>query len=94
MRVRARKDDNHIELVAVFRTLGFSVMDTASLGNGCPDLMCARNNQTWAIEIKDGNKMPSQRKLTPDEIVFKDTWKGRYALIESVADVLALVRNI
>jgi Holliday junction resolvase len=93
MRIRARKDDNHTDIVGTFRAIGFSVLDTANLGNGAPDLFVSKNNQTWAIEIKDGKKSPSQRKLTPDEVKFKDTWQGLYAIIESVDDVLKLVRE-
>jgi hypothetical protein len=94
MRKYGRRDDNHTDIVGTFRAIGFSVLDTANLGGGAPDLFVANHINTWAIEIKDGTKPPSARKLTKDEVAFKDIWQGRYAIIESVDDVLALVRNM
>jgi hypothetical protein len=98
MRKYGRRDDNHTDIVGTFRAIGFSVLDTANLGGGAPDLFVAYNSKygkfTWAIEIKDGAKPPSARKLTKDEITFKDTWQGRYAIIENIDDVLELVRNM
>jgi hypothetical protein len=94
MRKYGRRDDNHTDIVGTFRAIGFSVLDTANLGGGAPDLFVANHMATWAIEIKDGTKPPSARKLTPDEQKFRDTWQGRYAIIESANDVIALVRNM
>jgi hypothetical protein len=94
MRKYGRRDDNHTDIVGTFRAIGFSVLDTASLGGGAPDVMVSNHLNTWAIEIKDGTKPPSARKLTKAEETFRDTWQGRYAIIESVDDVLALVRNM
>lgn len=91
MRARPRKDANHTDIVGTFRACGFTVLDTANIGDGAPDIFAARAGETWAIEIKDGTKPPSQRKLTPDEEVFKSTWQGKYAIIQSVDDVLELI---
>ena len=94
MRVRARRDDNHTDIVGTFKACHCSVLDTASLGNGAPDLVVAlKKNITLLIEIKDGKKPPSARRLTPDELKFRDNWKGEYRIIESVDDVLALLKE-
>jgi hypothetical protein len=69
-------------------------MDTASLGNGCPDLVIAFNGKMACVEIKDGTKPPSARKLTLDEVEFMNTWRGKYVIIESVDDVIALLRDL
>ena len=89
MRTAARKDSNHREIVATFERLGWSVLDVAQLKNCC-DCFVAKHGRTIAVEIKDGSKPPSARKLTKGEQEFKERWKGEYALIESVNDVLAL----
>jgi len=94
VRHRARRDDNHKDIVATFRACHASVLDTASLGNGAPDLMIAYNGQTVAVEIKDGTKPPSARKLTDDEIEFQRAWKGRYEIVISVDNVIALLRDL
>jgi Holliday junction resolvase len=93
LRLRARRDNNHTDIVGTFRACGFSVLDTANLGNGAPDIFVSKAGETWAIEIKDGSKPPSARKLTKDEEIFRATWQGEYAIIQSVEDVLALIRN-
>jgi hypothetical protein len=43
------------------------------------------------IEIKDGQKVPSARKLTPDEAAWHQSWRGQVAIVESVDDALRLV---
>jgi hypothetical protein len=85
----ARKDANHAEIVACFRKLGWSVLDISQLKN-CADIVVARNGITFVIEIKDGTKPPSARKLTDGEQVFKDGWRGHYAIITSIGDALLL----
>lgn len=94
MRVRARADSNHKEIVKAFRDMGASVLDTKQLGNGAPDIIVAMNNQTVSVEIKDGKKVPSARKLTPDEIDFHDKWQGWIEIVYSTDDVINLVNRI
>jgi len=86
MRTAARVDDNQKEIVAEFRKLGFSVLLIHQLKNCC-DIIVSRDKFTAVIEIKDGKKPPSQRKLTAGEQEFKDRWLGRYYLCESIKDV-------
>lgn len=94
MRRAARKDDNHNEIVATFRALGCGWADTYQLGGGFPDGVAEINTQTVLVEIKDGAKPPSARKLTPDEAKFHASWRGRMVVIESVDDVIRLVNGI
>ena len=86
MRRAARTDSNHAEIVAAYRKRGYSVLDVSKLKNCC-DLFVARNGQTWAVEIKDGKKPPSKRKLTDGEQTFRDGWKGMYVIIEKELDI-------
>jgi len=94
LRVRARKDSNHNEIVKAFRQLGASVHDTAQLGAGFPDICAAIGKTNVLIEIKDGEKPPSARKLTPDEQKFHDEWQGWIEIVCSVDDVINLVKRI
>lgn len=94
MRVRARRDANHTDIVGTFRACGASVMDTASLGKGVPDAVIGYRGHNVLVEIKDGSKPPSQRRLTPDEVEFMQTWRGKYVIIESVDDVIELLREL
>lgn len=83
----ARTDDNQQEIVKVFRRLGWYVLIISQLKNCCDIIVC-KNGRTVAVEIKDGAKTPSKRKLTKGEQEFRDDWQGEYALIESVEDVI------
>ena len=89
--MRARRvDANHAEIAAAFRQLGYSVADTSRLGSGFPDLVIAKGRRTVLVEIKDGRKSPSKRRLTPDEQAFADAWRGEYRIVSSVDHVMAL----
>jgi hypothetical protein len=82
----ARKDANHNEITDCFVSLGWSVLDISQLKNAC-DAFVAKDSCTIAIEIKDGSKPPSQRKLSSGEEKFRGNWKGNWALVESIEDV-------
>jgi hypothetical protein len=84
MRKFARHDGNHSAITDLLRRAGASVFDTASLGNGFPDIAVGYRGRTDLVEIKVGNK-----KLTPDEIDFGIDWRGRRVLImRSVEDAI------
>jgi hypothetical protein len=78
-----RVDGNHADIMTTFRALGCSVQSIASVGRGCPDLLVGRDGWTVPVEVKDGAKPPSARKLTEDEEIWRANWKGSYALIAS-----------
>jgi hypothetical protein len=89
-----RTDANHAFIVAVFRAMGCSVQSIASVGNGCPDVLVGKDGWTVPVEIKDGNKPPSARKLTENEEIWKANWKGSYALIETPEQAHQLVADM
>lgn len=93
MRRAARVDRNHSEIIGAFRAMGFSVADTSRLGGGFPDTVISKHGRTALVEIKDGKKVPSARQLTADEIKFRNEWKGRYEVVESVDDAELVNRN-
>lgn len=84
----AKVDANQPEIVKAFKGLGFSVAHTHTLGKGFPDIVVGKQGQSFLIEIKDGSQVPSKRKLTPPEQIFKDAWKGQFDIIESIDDVV------
>ena len=85
----AKKDANHNDITNLFIKLGYSVLDISQLKNCC-DAIVAKQGRTIAIEIKDGSKPPSARKLSEGERKFRDSWRGEWALIETEEDVLKL----
>ena len=94
MRTRARKDDNHQSIIKTFRKLGVSVADTSQLGGGFPDIVVGLRGVNVLVEIKDGKKPPSARKLTPAETAFSESWGGWYAVVENDDDVLRVYNEI
>ncbi len=86
-----RIDANQNEVVAALRKLGFSVAITSMVGKGFPDLVVGKNGTNWLFELKDGNKTPSQKKLTPDEQKFFDGWRGQINKVDSLDEILAIV---
>jgi hypothetical protein len=91
---RAKIDANQPEVVKAFRRCGFTVVCTHTVGNGFPDLVVARHGWTALIEIKDGSKCKSARKLTPDEEKFHREWPGEIHIIESPDDVVRLYQTL
>lgn len=90
----ARIDANQHAIVGAFRQLGCSVHITSNVHGGFPDIVVGIRGINILVEIKDGSKPPSKRKLTPDEQAFHDEWKGGVVIVESVDDVVALVNSI
>ena len=91
MRRAAKTDANHAEVVSALRAIGASVADTSQVGRGFPDLVAGYRGRNWLIEVKDGAKVPSARKLTEDQIEFKAGWRGHWAVVISAAEAIDLV---
>jgi Holliday junction resolvase len=89
VRLRARVDANQAEIVQALRDAGRSVLILSSVGKGCPDILVGYPGGCTLMEIKDGAKSASRRKLTPDEEQFRARWRGPYAVVTSVAEALA-----
>ena len=94
MRIAARVDDNQAEIVKALRSIGCTVQSLAAIGKGCPDLLVGFNGVNLTLEVKDGAKIPSKRKLTTDEQKWHMAWNGQVAVIESVDDAIAIIQSI
>ena len=77
---RGRIDANQPDLVAFARQLGMSVSIVAGLP-GELDLIVGANGIDQRVEVKDGSKPPSARKLTDAEKKLFSTWNGRPPVI-------------
>lgn len=94
---KMKVDANQAEIVQTFRDLGARVAITSSVGDGFPDLVVQYRNQsvmwrgieTALVEIKDGSKPPSRRKLTPEQEKFHAVFNCH--IVESVKDVYELL---
>lgn len=94
MRRAARTDANQPDIVAALRKIGATVQPLHAVGQGCPDLLAGYQGQNFLIEVKDGAKPPSARKLTSDQVEWHAGWKGQVVVVESVSDALRVVASI
>ena len=91
-----RIDANQPEIVQGLRAIGVRVAITSDLGDGFPDIVCAFRGFNYMLEIKDGNKPPSKRKLTDKEQVFHAWWKdqGQIDTVKNLDEALQIIGAI
>jgi len=88
-------DANQVAVVAAFRAAGASVLHLHTLGAGCPDLLIGVDGVDQLVELKDGRKRESERRLRPEQVVFHREWRGRSVfVVTSAAEAHALVARI
>lgn len=87
-------DENQSDIVAALRAIGATVR-VISQGDGIPDLLVGFRGQTFLLEVKDGKKPPSARKLTPAEQKFFDEWRGgTLVIVNTVDEAIAAVTGM
>ena len=91
MRRAAKVDANQAEIVAALRGVGCSVQPLHAVGGGVPDLLVGKGGVNLLVEVKDGSKRPSARRLNAVQQEWHDAWRGNVAVVSSVAEALTLV---
>lgn len=86
-------DRNHKDVMDLARQLGCRVHSTHMVGDGFPDLVMLISGVVVLVEVKDGEKSPSKRRLTDMEQEFHDRW-GVVQIVESADDLINLVNHI
>jgi len=96
VRRAAKKDDNHQSVVQALRQLGAFVQDLGGVGQGCPDLLVGFRGAWHLLEVKDGDKAPSKRTLTPAEIEFVVGLRNRAPVhvVESETQAVRVVTGV
>jgi len=87
----AKIDANQPKIVNMLRLVGCSVQPLHRVGQGCPDLLVGYHGQNLLFEVKDGQKPPSARKLTPAEAEWHETWRGQVVTVSSVREALEAI---
>jgi len=86
-------DANQEQIVSALRACGAYVR-IVTQGDGLPDLLVGYRGYTLLLEVKDGRKPPSARKLTEAEEKFFQEWKGGLlAKVESVDEALDILKR-
>jgi hypothetical protein len=87
-----RTDSNHAEIIKALRKIpNLSVFSTHEVGKGFPDIVIGYKGINYLIEIKDGKKSPSQRKLTDAELDFHLSWNGQIDTIKNFDELLQII---
>jgi len=94
MRRIPRKDANHSAIVKSLQATGALVYDTAGVGGGFPDLMVSFRGVIRLLEIKDGNKPKSARKLTKQEADFFLVWSEHVHIVNNETEALQSIGAI
>lgn len=92
----ARVDSNQREIDDALRALGWLVWPTHRLGDGFPDRVIAKAGRLVLLEVKDGSKPPSGRRLTPAEADAHQAFHRHgvtVLVVETVADLAQLDRE-
>lgn len=90
---KAKVDSNQKEIVEALRKVGAEVFHVHMVKN-LFDILVAYNGTLYAMEIKDGNKPPSQRKLTEGEERCRVKLEGvnvPYNVVTSVEEALEVI---
>lgn len=96
MRYAKATDANHATIAKAFRRYGFTVIDTHHAGGGWPDLACARAGRLVLVEVKDGTKPPSARRLSKAEAKLHQLLRAsgvKVEVVTSVAEVTHLAEH-
>lgn len=89
MRRAARTDANLTLIVDAFRSMGCSVNVR---NDDMADLDVGYRGISMIVEVKDGKKPPSKRKLTTNQLKKRETWTGGIRLVQDLDDVQTVVQ--
>jgi len=93
MRRDAKVDANQPAVVVALRAVGASVQSLAQVGNGCPDLLVSHRGTLYLLEVKDGAKPKSARKLNAIQRQWHDGWRGTVYVVETPEQALAIIKG-
>jgi len=92
MRRAGRRDANEQDIIKAMRAEGAYVKQIND--EGLFDLLVSHRGETLLIEVKDGAKPPSARRLTDAEAKFHNEWPGSdLYIVNSVEEAIALLRT-
>lgn len=92
MRLKAKVDANQTMIVNTLRACGCEVESLAAVGGGVADLLVYHRamRRVLLIEVKDGSKAPSARKLTPAQVEWHARWP--VMVVENIGQAIEALR--
>lgn len=94
MRRIARVDSNQSEIVEALRAIGATVQTLHQVGGGVPDLLVGFRGVNILLEVKDGKKPPSARRLTEAEYSWHVDWRGQVAVVNNVDEAINVLTEL
>lgn len=83
------KDANQPEIVDGLRAIGCTVV----VLHAPSDLLVGYRGRNVLLEVKDGAKPASAKKLTADQLIFRAEWRGQYDVVETLDAAIAVVQR-
>lgn len=81
-------DNNQLEIVKVFKSLGATVLNLSAVGKGCPDLLIGYKGISVLVEIKS-----KTGKFTEPQLKFMEQWQGGAVnRIDSIDGAIRLIK--
>ena len=83
------RDQNHAEIVKALKECGYSVLDLAMVGSGCPDILIGYKDaqgkpKNILVEIKT-----ESGSLRPCQIDFFHSWQGSVMMTRNANELLS-----
>jgi hypothetical protein len=76
VRRAARKDSNEPDLRKAWVRIGGSWLKITPVDGGEPDALLGFRGRMALVELKDGDKPPSARRLRSNQVEWHRTWRG------------------
>jgi len=81
-------DNNQLEIVKTFKSMGATVLNLSAVGKGCPDLLIGYKGISVLVEIKS-----KTGKFTEPQLKFMKQWRGGAVnRIDSIDGAIRLIK--
>jgi Holliday junction resolvase len=81
-------DNNQLDIVKTFRSMGATVLNLSAVGKGCPDLLIGYKGISVLVEIKS-----KTGKFTEPQLKFMEQWQGGAVnRIDSIDGAIRLIK--
>lgn len=96
-RRRAKRDDNHAEIVKALKAAGASVKELEAVGDGFPDLAVGYRGSNYLLEVKNPatrygqGKNDNASKTTEKQQAFREEWRGQSAVVWTTEEALTVI---
>jgi hypothetical protein len=88
--IRRSTDHNQAAIVEALRKAGYHVTDLSGVGQGCPDLLCAKPGSVCLVEVKNKE---GRNRFTPAQVDYFASTSCPIYVIRSVNEVINLING-